>query len=86
MFARGMQGFNWTNEGKAGKSPKWGFVARNPGDNLTVEVPLEGVQTVNNELTIGLGFLVSLHGLPHSQRNRPSKCHKVKAYSAVPTW
>lgn len=54
------QGFVWTNEGKPGHSDKWGFVAHNPGDNLAVEVGLTGIQAVNNELTIGLGFLVGL--------------------------
>ena len=52
------QGFTWVNEGKPGKSPKWGYVAKNPGDNLLVDVSLEGVATRNNELTVGLGFLV----------------------------
>ena len=52
------QGFQWVNEGKS-DSPKWGFVARQPGDALEVDVPLEGAALRDNTLTIGLGFLLS---------------------------
>ena len=57
----------WVNEGKPGQSAKWGFVAHSPADNLEVDVELEGVQAINNELTIGLGFLVHIVKIKHSQ-------------------
>ena len=53
-----LQGFQWVNEGRP-DSPKWGFVARQPGDSLEVDVPLEGADLLDKNLTIGLGFLLS---------------------------
>ena len=52
-----MQGWEWVDEGKHG-SHKWGFIADQPGDALEVDIALSDVRFANNELTIGLGFLV----------------------------
>lgn len=32
------QGFEWVNEGKTPKSPKWGFTAKQPGSKISFKV------------------------------------------------
>ena len=53
------QGFDWINEGKPGGTPKWGFIAFQPGSKLEVDVPVDGLVLRKNNFVVGLGFLMS---------------------------
>ncbi|KAG2447186.1 hypothetical protein HYH02_007929 [Chlamydomonas schloesseri] len=59
----GRQGFEWINEGKTAKLPKWGYIAETPGAEIKFKVNTNSTTVRRQELTVELGYLRSYENM-----------------------